>query len=208
MGFIMKKHFYLITFFLFIFLFYSCSVSKATLNSYVDPNIDKEPMDVIAIFPAKNTRLAPSEANQIMRKISQSIHQRNPNIKLLSPNEVIDQLNQLNMADDWAYFLDNYNSSGVPDENFLREVGESLNIDCILHGELVNVFQQDGAYGINKGTTRVTVRMAILSTRSGKLLWEASSDGVRATTTTVESAPPIIEAVNLAIDKILENLPI
>jgi len=39
-------------------------------------------------------------------------------------------------------------------------------------------------------------------------LWEASSDGIKGTPTTLESAPPIIEAVDLAVDKILSNLPL
>lgn len=189
-------------------LFTSCAVSKATLNSYVDPNINNEKITRLAVFPIRNAKFAPSEAQQINRKISMSIAQKNSQIEIMSSNEAINKLNDSNLANTWAVFLDNYSSSGVPDKNVLTEVGDALGIDAIIQGEIVNVFQQDGAYGSNKGTTRVTVRFSMLSTKSGKLLWEASSDGIKGTPTTLESAPPIIEAVDLAVDKILSNLPL
>lgn len=189
-------------------LFYGCAVSKATLNSYVDPNISNEQIRNLAIFPIRNAKFAPSEAQQINRKISMVINQKNSQIQIMSSNEAINKLNENDLASTWAVFLDNYSSSGVPDKNVLFEVGKALGIDAIIQGEIVNVFQQDGAYGSNKGTTRVTVRFSMLSTYSGKLLWEASSDGIKGTPTTLESAPPIIEAVDLAVDKILSNLPL
>ncbi|MEE9450764.1 MAG: hypothetical protein V3V72_11990 [Ignavibacteriaceae bacterium] len=211
----MKNSLLIITIILIVFIVTSCAVHEATFNSYVDPNIANEPMTSIAIFPIKNVRLALYESQQINRKISQAIHQRDPNIKLMSSNTVIDILNEYDLADDWAIFLDNYISSGIPDENFLREVGDVLNVDCILQGKIVDIFQRDGAFGLEKhsayslqGETRATVRITILSTRSGKLLWEASTDGVRATSTTLGDAPPVIEAVNLAVDRILQDLPI
>ncbi|MBU2444356.1 MAG: DUF4136 domain-containing protein [Bacteroidetes bacterium] len=204
----MKKIILLSAIFLIAILFISCAVSKATLNSYVDPNITNEKILKLAIFPIRNAKFAPSEAQQINRKISMAINQQNSQIEIMSSNEAINKLNENDLASTWAVFLDNYSSSGVPDKNVLYDVGQSLGIDAIIQGEIVNVFQQDGAYGINKGTTRVTVRFSMLSTNSGKLLWEASSDGIKGTPTTLESAPPIIEAVDLAVDKILSNLPL
>jgi len=204
----MRKIFLLSILFIMSIFLSSCAVSKATLNSYVDPNISNENILQLAIFPIRNAKFAPSEAQQINRKISMVINQKNSQIKIMSSNEAINKLNEFNLANVWAVFLDNYSSSGVPDKNVLLEVGDKLVIDAIIQGEIVNVFQQDGAYGINKGTTRVTVRFSMLSTRSGKLLWEASSDGIKGTPTTLESAPPIIEAVDLAVDKILSNLPL
>lgn len=204
----MKIYLLSISFLFSIALFYGCAVSKATLNSYVDPNISNEKITRIAIFPIRNAKFAPSEAQQINRKISMVINQQNSQIKIMSSNEAINKLNENDLASTWAVFLDNYSSSGVPDKNVLYDIGQSLGIDAVIQGEIVNVFQQDGAYGINRGTTRVTVRFSMLSTNSGKLLWEASSDGIKGTPTTLESAPAIIEAVDLAVDKILTNLPL
>ena len=75
-----------------------------------------------------------------------------------------------------------------------------LDIRCVIS-------DRDGAYGLSKGSTRVTVRFSMLGTQDAKLLWESSSDGIRQTATTMDTAPPVIESVNLAVDKICENLP-
>lgn len=185
----------------------SCAVQKATINTYVDPNYQSGRINRIAVFPIRNARLAPSEAQEINRKISMGLKQRNPQIQIVSSAEAIRVLNDHDLADDWAVFLDNYLTSGVPDSKILREIGHALVVDAILQGEIVNILQEDGHYGRNKGTTRVTVRFTMLDVERGKLVWESSSDGIRTTATTVEPAPPIIDAVNLAVDKILASLP-
>jgi len=140
-------------------------------------------------------------------KISMTLKQRNPKIEIMSSAEAIRLLNDNDLAYDWAVFLDNYVTSGVPDSKILGEIGYALNVDAILQGEIVNTFQEDGHYGRNKGTTRVTVIFTMLDLKDGKMIWESSSDGIKRTATTVEIAPPIIDAVNLAVDKILTSLP-
>ncbi len=71
----------------------------------------------------------------------------------------------------------------------------------------MNVLQRDGVYGLYRGLTTVTVRYSLLGTDSGLLLWEASSDGRKETATTLESAPPLIDVILLAQEKINESLP-
>jgi hypothetical protein len=175
---------------------------------YIDPNYGAGQIQSVAVFPMRNANFAPSEARQINRKISTFINQQNPEIEIFGAAESIEKLNEADMADEWARFLDNYTSSGVPNVNSLKMFGDILGVDAIIQGEVVNIFQQDGRYGSNKGTTRVTIRFSMLGTTSGKVLWEASSDGISGTVTTVESAPPLIDAVNLAMDKILKNMPL
>jgi hypothetical protein len=186
----------------------SCATRKATLDMYVDPNYGTGQIHSVAVFPIRNAKFAPSEARQINRKISTFINRQNSEIEILGAAESIEKLNEADMADEWARFLDNYTSSGVPNVNSLKDFGGILGVDAIIQGEVVNIFQQDGRYGSNKGTTRVTVRFSMLGTQEGKVLWEASSDGIAGTATTVQSAPPIIDAVNLAMEKILKNMPL
>ncbi len=188
-------------------LILGCAGSSASINTYVEPGFDGKALNRIAIFPIKNTRIAPSEAQQLNRDISQTINKRKPTMVIVSSAEVIDLLNQKGLADEWARFIDNYNASGIPNSALLKEIGDALNVDALLQGEIVNIQQYDGVYGRNAGTTRVTVRYSMMGTASGKLLWEASSDGLRTTGTTIEPAPPIIEAIKLAQDKILSTLP-
>ena len=186
----------------------ACASSHATINSYVDPSFGRGSLHSVAIFPIRNARLAPAEAQQINRGISMAVHARNADLRLMSAPEAIAILNDSGLASPWAVFLDNYVASGVPDATILRRIGQALSVDAILQGEIVNVFQQDGRYGGNRGTTRVTVRMTILDVRKGTLLWQASSDGQLGTATTLSSAPPIIEAVELAVHRLLDALPL
>lgn len=147
-------------------IFVGCAASTASLNSYVDPSFSRENISSIAIFPIMNTKFAPSEARQINRKVSQSIVRKNKNINIVSSNEAINLLNKNDLSSEWAIFLDNYNSSGIPDSRLLNAVGEILEVDAILQGEIVNIFQEDGHYGGNKGTTRVSVRFSMMSTKN------------------------------------------
>lgn len=189
----------------------SCAAThSATISSYVDPTHQRGVIQSIAIFPVVNTRMAPSEAQQVNRRVSFVIHQRDPQIQLMSSVEAVDRLNDYGLADDWAVFLQNYVSSGVPDATVLGEIGGALGVEAIIQGEVLNVYQHDGDGEGRKGVTRVTVRFSMLDCLNGKLLWEASSDGLRETAFggTVAHAPPVIEAIELAVDKILESLPL
>ena len=185
-----------------------CATHKATINAYTDPSFSRGEVRSIAIFPIRNTRAAPSESQVINRQVTQALHAKDPNLRIVGPTEAVEQLNNAGLADDWADFLERYVMSGVPDAASLAKIGNALQCDAVMQGEVLNVFQEDGQWGRNKGQTRVTVRYTILDTRKGKLLWEASSDGIRKTALATSGAPPIIEAVSLAVEKILQNLPV
>jgi hypothetical protein len=186
----------------------SCATHSASLNAYSDPGFHSRSITSLAVFPVRNARLSPGEAQEVNRRISAGIVSKNPSIKLLSAAEATRLLNEKSLASDWARFLDNYSTSGVPDSQALQKFGAALSVQAILQAEMVNVVQEDGAYGRRPGRTRVTVRATMLSLTDGKLLWEATSDGLRETATTVEKAPPIAEAISLAIDKLLSSLPL
>mgnify|MGYP006296626621 FL=1 len=179
----------------------------STINTYSDPSFSKDSITKLAVFPMQNTRLAPGESRQINRSISQGIHNVDSGIEIMSATEATNILNEEGLTDEWADFLENYASSGVPNTNTLFKVGDALNVDGIMQGEIVDVYQSDGTYGGNRAISRVTVRYSILGTDAGKLLWEATSRGSKETATTLEDAPPLIEVIQLAQDKILENLP-
>jgi hypothetical protein len=126
----------------------------------------------------------------------------------MSSSEATQLLNENNLTEDWAKFLDNYISSGVPNANTLNHIGKVLGVDAIMQGEIVNIYQADGnCMAGTRAMTRVTVRFSMMGTQNGKMLWESTSDGIKGTATVVESAPPIIEVVNMALDKILITIP-
>jgi hypothetical protein len=182
-----------------------CATSKATIDSYVDPNFSTGSVKNIAVFPLRNARLAPSEALQLNRDITQAINRKNPAIQITGAAEAIEILNEKGLAEQWTKFLENYVTSGIPNAAILRDVGAALEVDSILQGELINVVQSDGD-GWSRAVTRVTVHYAMMDVAGNKTAWDATSDGI-VNGNYYESAAPIIEAVRLAQNKILEALP-
>lgn len=185
-----------------------CSTWKATINSYTDPAYKAGDLKKIAVFPIRNAKFAPADAQELDRKVVLEVRRRNTIIEMLGPSEAVKAINDKGLANEWAVFLGNYVSSGIPDANFLKQIGKALGVDSILQGEIVRVHAEDGDGWMRHGNTRVTVRYTMLSTATGKMLWEASSDGIRRNAGASGEAPPIIEAVDLAITKILEVLPL
>jgi hypothetical protein len=107
----------------------SCALQTATINQFVDPAYGPGTVNKLAVFPIRNQRLAPSEAQQVNRKISTAINQKNPRIQIMAAPEATQLLNDNGLAESWASFLDNYISSGVPDVKKLRSIGEALGVD-------------------------------------------------------------------------------
>lgn len=184
-----------------------CAGSSASISQYNAPNFSGARIDSVAVFPIRNASAAPAEAQQLNRRISQAVHQKSPNVGIVGPNASIERLNDNELADDWGDFYEDYATTGVPNSATLEKVGDALGVDAILQGELVGLRQVDGQYGGNKGTTNVTVRFSLLGTEDGSRLWEASSEAEKTTATTLEDAPPMIEAINLAVDKLISNMP-
>ena len=204
----MEKKLHQIFMFLACITLNACAVNTATINTYVDPSFTPGKIKKVAIFPIRNTNIAPSEGNQLNRKISMAIANANPNIQIMSSAEAVTLINEQDLADDWAMFLRNYVASGILDANKLMQIGRTVGVDAIVQGEIVSVFQRNGMYGTSQaGETRVTVRFTMLGVEEGTMIWEASSDGIRKTATTIEKAPPLMEAIALAVDKILRTIP-
>lgn len=192
---------------LFFILISACATHKGSVNSFVDPSFTDTKIARLAVFPIRNTRAAPAESRQINRRVALELRAQNPRVELVNEVEASSLIDGAGLGEDWASFVTGFAASGIPDVEKISGIGSAIGVDAILQGELVSVQQTDGVYGVNSGTTRVTVRYTLLDARDGRLLWETSAEGRRQTATTLQSAPPVIEAVELAVEKILENLP-
>jgi len=175
--------------------------------AYTDPTADFTAIQSVAVFPMHNTSFAPAESRELNRRITQVIEQKNPTIEILGPVEVNDRLNDHGLADDYNVFLAHSASGRTPDREMLGQLRAALGTDAILQAEIVQVIQEDSQFGGDKSFTRVRVRYSVLDCHKGKVLWEASGDGQRSTTTMPEGASPIVEAVELAVYKILDIMP-
>lgn len=186
----------------------SCAVNRGTINSYVEPTYQQGSIKKIAVFSIRNAGRAPAEARDINVKIAQAIVAKNPSVEIVSPAAALKIINDAGLADKWADFVEDYYTSGIANKVILKEIAKSLNVDAVMQGQLVNVWQQDGNGWDQKGTTRITVSFSIVEATSAKQIWEASADGIKGNATEFGPAPPIADAIKLAIDKIVENIPL
>jgi uncharacterized iron-regulated membrane protein len=184
-----------------------CAQKGANINSFTDPTFAPGGIRSLAIFPIINASVAPAEGQSINQTIGPRILAKNPGLVIVSPSEAINRLNAAGQATVWAEFLDAYTSSGIPNSAALRQVGTTVGSDSILQGSVSTAVQQDGIYGVRFGGALVTVQFSLFDSRSGKLLWQASSEGRSMTATTVEAAPPMAEAVTLAVEKLIGAMP-
>lgn len=185
-------------------IFAGCS--SATLKTFTDPSINPESIKSVAMFPMRNAQLLPDETREINRAISQTFSQKNQNIKLVSPANAIDLMNQHGLTETYSNFLRDYSTSGIPNIDVLRKIGASLKVDAILQGEIFNIRQLDSD-GWSYASTSLTIRYVLLSTINGNALWEGVSNGRKMGGVFDYVAPPLYEVILLAHEKILSALP-
>lgn len=186
----------------------ACATHTASVRSYTDPGAQPGTVRTLAVFPIRNAPLAPGDAQQMNRSVSAELARLHPNVRITGPAEVVRILNEVDLAKEWARFLEDYSASGVPDSKRLQSIGNALQVQAVLQGELVNVVHQDGVAFVRQGSARVTIRFSLLDTQSAKTLWEATSDGLQTRKTTVGAAPPLIDAINLALGKLIPLVPL
>jgi hypothetical protein len=191
-----------------ILLIGGCAINKGTINSYVEPTYEKGSVKSVAVFSVRNARFAPSEAREINKQIIQALVNKNPEVKIVSPSEALRKINESDLAEKWADFVEDYYTSGIANRSILAEVAKQLNVDAVMQGQVLNVYQVDGNGSNRKGQTRITVSFSIVQTATAKTIWEASSDGIKGNATIFGAAPPIADALALAIDKITTNMPL
>jgi hypothetical protein len=185
-----------------------CGISRGTINSYIEPTYIQGSVKRLAVFSVRNARFAPSEARQINRKLIQALVTKNPKLQIVSPSEALRIINDNDLASKWADFVEDYYTSGIANHSVLSEISKYLKVDGVLQGQLLNVFQVDGDNWSRKGKTRVSISFSIVETHTAKTVWEATADGIKGNVSALSPAPPVADALELAIQKIIINMPL
>lgn len=182
----------------------ACEYSNASLESYVDPSYSANGIQRVVVLPMSNAAITPGQAQELSRSFAQGIQRNNPKLVVMGAGEAIDKINAANLSDEWASFLRNYNTSGIPNTTTIKRVGAVLGVDAIIQGSILSVSQKD-SNGFDYPMTRVNVRYGAINAKSGAMLWEISSEG------TIQpysyTAAPIIDAVRMAHAKIIASIP-
>ena len=176
----------------------------ASLDSYVDPSYSATDIRRVVVLPMTNAGITPGQAQELSRSFAQGMLRPNPNLEIMGAGEAIDKINAANLADEWAVFLRNYNTSGIPNTNIVKRIGAVLGVDAIIQGSVLSVSQKD-SNGFDYPMTRVNVRYGAINAKTGAMLWEISSEG--SIQPYSYTAAPVIDAVRLAHGKILSSIP-
>ena len=176
----------------------------ASLDSYVDPSYSAKDIRRVVVLPMTNAGITPGQAQELSRSFAQGMLRTNPNLEIMGAGEAIDKINAANLADEWAVFLRNYNTSGIPNTNIVKRIGAVLGVDAIIQGSVLSVSQKD-PNGFDYPMTRVNVRYGAINAKTGAMLWEISSEG--SIQPYSYTAAPVIDAVRLAHGKILSSIP-
>jgi len=185
-------------------LFTGCVAKRVTLKTFIDPSIQSASVKTVAVFAMRNTAFSPGETMEMDRTITQAFFQKNNAVTAIGTSDAEILLNKENLADEYASFLSGFESSGMANTVFLNKLKAKLSVDAILQGKLSEVMQNDKMRGLPAKTT-VTVRYTLLSTSTGRILWEATSNAV--IQTHKRFAPPIYEVATLAQNKIISSIP-
>ena len=181
-----------------------CIPPTASLDSYIDPSYSSKSIRKVVVLPMTNTGITPGQAQELSRAFAQGLKRNNPEVEIMGAGEAVDKINGANLSDEWATFLRNYNTSGIPNTQTVKRVGQVLGVDAIIQGSILSISQKD-SNGFDYPCTRVNVRYGAISAKTGAMLWEISSEG------TIQpysyTAAPVIDAVKLAHEKILNSIP-
>lgn len=193
--------------FTLIGLFLAGCGGSGSINSYVEPTYRQGGINSLAMFPIRNAMLAPAEARQLNKDLSLEIHRKNPGLEIMSASESLRLISDAGLASDWADFVEDYFTSGIPDRVILNKVQEALKVDAIFQGQLYNVAQVDAVFMGPHAYARVSLGFSIVETRTAKTIWDVTADG--AYTQPVDmSAPSIKKVIDIAMEKIKANMPV
>jgi hypothetical protein len=177
----------------------------ARLESYVNPGYNPAVIKRVAILPISNARLSAGNAAEVASSFAKAVARRNSSLALVSGSESVARLNSVGKADVWSEFLRNYSNGGIPNTNSIKDVASSLEVDAIIQGTILEIKQED-SNGYSYPMTRVVLRYTMFNAVDGAILWEVTGDG--AIQPYSYKAVPIFEALKLANDKVLDNLPL
>lgn len=193
--------------FILIGLFLTGCGASSSINSYVEPTYRTGGINSLAMFPIRNAMLAPSESRQLNKQLSLEIQRKNPGVNIIPPSKSLRMISDAGLASDWADFVEDYFTSGIPDRVILNKIEKALNVDAVFQGQLYNVAQVDAVFMGPHAYSRVSLGFSILETRTAKTIWDVSADG--SYTQPIDmSAPSIKKVIDIAMKKIKANMPV
>ena len=202
------KPFYLILLLFTLLVSYSCSTTKSSVEEkYISPDLNKEVVRTIAVSEIFGEYLFGDEKERALNKFIARIKDRYQNIAFSKTEEYFDSSNKDSYKNILSNFWNNYLKKDVIDEVGLFDLSEIVKTNAILQTEVIDVNKTFGEHRKTIAATKVKLRMALFSLKSGKLLWETTVYGTQENAHSDQLVPKTIEAVNVALTEVADELP-
>lgn len=181
-----------------------CAKSEASIASSTSDALASSRLNSLAILPVP--ALEGASASELSLAVGRQISAESNDIRLVGPSDSRSRIEQNELTADWRALTETLSMESAPSAEIVAGLGRSLNVDAILQGVVYDIDnRQHAAFG-NRGKIELTVRVVLLQTTTGEILWEARSRAVKEAETTFAN-PSMDEALELAINEILESFP-
>ncbi|MBK9981592.1 MAG: hypothetical protein IPP15_04070 [Saprospiraceae bacterium] len=190
-----------------------CITSSGTIKTYINPAVNASLIKSVAIFPLRNSfvqrsiGLGTGEMIDINRMFQMEFVKRNSTTHLVDAVSSRELLNKSSLVNSYDTLLSVFDNTGIPNTVILNNIGKHLDVDAIIQGFIKEVSQKDGVYAQDAGEAKVVIKYIMLSTVSGDVIWEATCEGIKRTSTTLGKAPPFDEAIEIVKQKIVSAMP-
>ncbi|MFC0594155.1 hypothetical protein ACFOHU_16265 [Ottowia pentelensis] len=189
-------------FFVFSAIILTACAATSSVDSYVNPVLNKSSVKSIAVMPLTNQRVNVGQALTSNQRFVTGLRNKMSGIAISSGPDAIQRINDANLADAWNNFIVGYTQSGVPNSSTLRSVAGVLGVDSIAVGSISRIREQDAGW-YQYPYIEISLKYTIFD-KNGTILWEASSDTKKEG---YASKPPMGEVLNEAVSQIVEKLP-
>jgi len=192
---------------LIVILLTGCSITKSTINISKNYEFNNKLFHYVALMPTKETIIDNETIELIDDEIYDCISSGYYNATVFSQNHINAKINKAKLNADWEIFWNDYLETGFINTTFLDFLGKTLKVDLILQCEVIDIKKTFGIHRKVIGETTAQIKLTMFSTKSGAVIWEAISLGTQGNAHSDQSVPASIEAVEVALDELLDNLP-
>lgn len=111
-------------------------------------------------------------ANQLNVHFSQTFGKEN----VRSAQQVIQTLNEYNLAEDYSLAIETYRRTGIVAEDLVKRMGDALGVEYLLYTSLLSASEVDFVYTGNSyekvQTDEIYIQAQVWSTNIGDVVWE------------------------------------
>lgn len=193
-----------------VFMLTACATSTSRVRTFVEPSLASADIHRVAILPIRGARLAPDESAELTGGFTRAFRAQNAGVELVEAAHAARIIDEKGLTERYAEFLRNQATTGIADSRALRPIADALEVDAIIQGELIDVQQRDGEMWDSKGRnakTSITLKYTLIEASTGTVLWHSTASGIRHNLTPIGGAPAVLDAVTVAQERIVRELP-